>query len=178
MTCSTVHSRLQVHKPTNKQNYFFNKVENHKLHGTLDSCMPPHQSPKSEECCFTVFAATQGLHCLQFSSEEIRSLKEFRSGKAHTPAKRFPKKYGLLRDYWWLREDGADFFKNVHLVLCHTSTVSYQYLLLYSSMIQINNVQEACLSPHFRTFFFLLSMLLNYVSGPHPVVHSFFLKWK
>lgn len=32
--------------------------------------------------------------------------------------------------------------------------------------------------PHFRMFFFLLLMLLNYVPGQYSVVHSFFLKWK
>lgn len=52
MTCNTIHSRLKVCIPTYKQNYFFNKAENYKLHEMLDYCTPPYQSPESEECCF------------------------------------------------------------------------------------------------------------------------------
>lgn len=43
-------------------------------------------------------------------------------------------------------------------------------------MIQMNNVQEDFLPVHDR--FLLLVMLLNYVSGPYPIAHRFFLKWK
>lgn len=108
-----------------------------------------------------------------FTPEEIHSLREFRTGRVHTHAEQLSK----IKNIWstkrivmtwgrwnWLLEE-----RWFHTHRLHHINIGFYIAPWFKCIKFFPPLQDG--------LFFLLLMLLNYASGPCPIVHTFFFSW-